>query len=213
MNKSIADIRTDYKMSSLSEKDVAIEPFSQFSRWWNDAINSKIEEVNAMTLATVSAKGIPSARIVLLKDFNEKGFVFFTNYQSDKGKEIAQNPHVCLVFFWKELQRQVRIEGIAEKISEAESDEYFNSRPLESKIGAWASHQSSIIPYRQIIDENVKRYTEVFKDEDVPRPDYWGGFCVKPNLVEFWQGRESRLHDRIQYTLDNGIWKLDRLSP
>ncbi len=213
MNKSIADIRTDYLMASFSEKDAAIEPFSQFSRWWNDAINSKIEDVNAMTLATVSAKGIPSARIVLLKDYNEKGFVFFTNYQSDKGKEIAQNPHVCLVFFWKELQRQVRIEGIAEKISEAESDEYFNSRPLESKIGAWASHQSSIIPYRQIIDENVKRYTEVFKDEDVPRPDYWGGFCVKPNLVEYWQGRQSRLHDRIQYTLDNGIWKLERLSP
>jgi len=213
MNKSIADIRTDYLMASFSEKDAAIEPFSQFSRWWNDAINSKIDDVNAMTLATVSAKGIPSARIVLLKDYNEKGFVFFTNYQSDKGKEIAQNPHVCLVFFWKELQRQVRIEGIAEKISEAESDEYFNSRPLESKIGAWASHQSSIIPYRQIIDENVKRYTEVFKDEDVPRPDYWGGYCVKPNLVEYWQGRQSRLHDRIQYTLDNGIWKLERLSP
>lgn len=213
MNKSIADIRTDYLMASFSEQDAAIEPFSQFSRWWNDAINSKIEDVNAMTLATVSAKGIPSARIVLLKDYNEKGFVFFTNYQSDKGKEIAQNPHVCLVFFWKELQRQVRIEGIAEKISEVESDEYFNSRPLESKIGAWASHQSSVIPYRQIIDENVKRYTEVFKDEDVPRPDYWGGFCVKPNLVEYWQGRQSRLHDRIQYTLDNGIWKLERLSP
>ncbi|MBX2930832.1 MAG: pyridoxamine 5'-phosphate oxidase [Chitinophagaceae bacterium] len=213
MNTSISSIRTDYKMASFSEKDAAINPFIQFTRWWNDAIISHIEEVNAMTLATVTAKGSPSARIVLLKDYSDEGFVFFTNYQSDKGKEIAQNPHVCLVFFWKELERQIRIEGIAEKVSNAENDAYFNSRPDASKIGAWASHQSSIIPYRQVIEENVKRYTEIFKDSTIERPDYWGGYCVKPNLVEFWQGRPSRLHDRIQYTLHNNIWTLERLSP
>lgn len=213
MNSSIANIRTDYKMASFSEKDAAINPFIQFSHWWEHARLSQIEDVNAMVLATVTANNTPSARVVLLKDFNENGFVFFTNYQSDKGKEIAQNPHVTLVFFWKELERQVRIEGIAEKVSDADNDEYFNSRPLGSKIGAWASHQSSIIPYRQVLDENVKRYTEIFKKGNVDRPDYWGGYCVKPNLVEFWQGRPNRLHDRIQYTLEKNLWKIERLSP
>ncbi|MCZ2299768.1 MAG: pyridoxamine 5'-phosphate oxidase [Chitinophagales bacterium] len=213
MDLSIAAIRTNYSKASFTEQDAAYSPFEQFKKWWNEAIHSNIHEVNAMTLATVNAKGTPSARIVLLKDFNEHGFVFFTNYQSDKGKEIAQNSNVALVFFWKELERQVRIEGIAEKISNEESDAYFNSRPIGSRIGAWASHQSAVIPYREVIEQNEKKYAEIFGTENVPRPDYWGGYCVKPNLIEFWQGRPNRLHDRLQYTLENNIWMMERLAP
>lgn len=213
MDLSIAAIRTNYSKASFTEQDAAYSPFEQFKQWWNEAIHSNIHEVNAMTLATVNAKGTPSARIVLLKDFNEHGFVFFTNYQSDKGKEIAQNSNVALVFFWKELERQVRIEGIAEKISNEESDAYFNSRPIGSRIGAWASHQSAVIPYREVIEQNEKKYVEIFGTENVPRPDYWGGYCVKPNLIEFWQGRPNRLHDRLQYTLENNIWMMERLAP
>lgn len=212
MSTSIADIRKDYMLQSFNEKDAATNPIDQFTNWWNDALKSNIDEVNAMTLATATKDGIPNARIVLLKGYDANGFVFFTNYLSDKGKELAQNPNACLVFFWKELERQIRIGGTVEKVSAEESDAYFNSRPLGSRIGAWASHQSAIIEYREVIEQNVTRYSEIF-GEEVPRPDHWGGYRVIPKVIEFWQGRSSRLHDRLQYTLENGNWKMVRLAP
>ncbi len=213
MHKNIADIRKEYQLQTLLETDVANDPFVQFSSWWTEALNSEIDEVNVMTLATASAAGIPSARTVLLKSVTGKGFVFFTNYNSQKGKELAENPHACLVFFWKELERQVRILGEVSKISEAESDEYFNSRPLGSRIGAWASPQSAIISSREVIEENIVRLEEQFKDS-INRPPHWGGYIVTPGIMEFWQGRPSRLHDRIQYSAaGEGGWKIDRLAP
>jgi pyridoxamine 5'-phosphate oxidase len=214
MNKQIADIRKDYQMQSLLETDVADDPFVQFNRWWDEAIKSELDEVNAMTLATASAAGIPSARIVLLKSFSTDGFVFFTNYNSHKGKELEENPFACLVFFWKELERQIRISGTIEKVSTAESDEYFNSRPVGSRIGAWASPQSSIIPSRETIEENMVKYEEEFAGEEITRPPHWGGYIVKPTVIEFWQGRPNRLHDRIQYSKQhNGGWGVNRLAP
>ena len=214
MNKDIAAIRRDYQMQSLLETDVADKPFEQFNRWWDDAITSKLEDVNAMTLATASASGMPSARIVLLKSASANGFVFFTNYNSFKGKELEENPFACLVFFWKELERQIRITGNIEKVSAAESDEYFNSRPTGSQIGAWASPQSSIIPSREAIEANIIKYEEKFAGADITRPPYWGGYIVIPKVIEFWQGRPNRLHDRIQYSKQqDGTWKFDRLAP
>lgn len=213
MKKEIADIRKDYALQTLNESDVAADPIEQFTRWWNEVTESEIDEPNAMTLATATPDGRPSARIVLLKDYDERGFVFFTNYKSHKGKEAETNPYVALVFFWKELERQVRIEGTIEKVSAAESDEYFWSRPASSRIGAWASPQSSVIAGRAILDENVQSYSAKFK-EDIPRPEHWGGFRVKPASIEFWQGRSSRLHDRIKYSkTENGNWIIERLAP
>ncbi len=214
MNHPIADIRRDYKLTSLNEGDVAADPFQQFTIWWDEAIKSEIDEVNAMTLATSTKDGFPSARIVLLKGYDERGFVFFTNYESDKGKELAANPHAALVFFWKELERQVRIEGLVERVSAEESDAYYQSRPAGSRIGAWASPQSEVISDRQIIEKNVLAYGEKFGTGFIPRPAHWGGYIVKPIAIEFWQGRSSRLHDRILYTVsDNGNWKKERLAP
>ena len=214
MNKSIAGIRKDYQMQSLLETDVADNPFEQFNRWWDDAINSELDEVNAMTLATASTTGMPSARIVLLKSATADGFIFFTNYNSHKGKELEENPFACLVFFWKELERQIRITGTIEKISAAESDEYFYSRPVGSRIGAWASPQSSVIPSRKTIETNIVKYEQEFAGTKITRPPHWGGYIVKPTLIEFWQGRPNRLHDRIQYSkTQEGSWKFDRLAP
>ena len=214
MNKNIANIRRDYQLQSLLEKDVDASPFRQFNLWWDDALKSKLDEVNAMTLATASSTGIPSARIVLLKSVSEEGFVFFTNYNSKKGKELEENPLACLVFFWKQLERQIRISGTVEKVSDAESDEYFNSRPEGSRIGAWASPQSQVISSREIIEENISKYEAGFPDGNIRRPAHWGGYLVKPAVIEFWQGRPSRLHDRIQYSLTAaGNWKIDRLAP
>ncbi len=214
MNRNIADIRKDYQLQSLLETDVAKDPFTQFGRWWDDAVNSQVEEVNAMTLATASAAGLPAARIVLLKSFSEAGFVFFTNYNSHKGKELEENPQACLVFFWKELERQVRITGRVEKVSEQESDEYFNSRPAGSRIGAWASPQSSVIDSREVIETNIAKMEARFAGSEVTRPPHWGGYIVIPAVIEFWQGRASRLHDRLQYTrTENGDWKTERLAP
>ena len=225
MSNEIADIRKDYKLASLEEVDVAANPFDQFTRWWNEAVASQIDEVNAMTLATVNATGVPAARIVLLKGYNPDGFIFFTNYESDKGKNLAQNPHAALVFFWKELERQIRIEGTVEKVSAEESDRYFNSRPASSRIGAWASPQSAVIENRMVIEQNVERYSSIFANDSIERPDHWGGYIVKPTSIEFWQGRSSRLHDRIKYTLENSAynaatdtrtdlnWKIERLAP
>jgi len=213
MNKQIADIRTDYKLKSLSESDVSNNPFKQFGIWWNEAIQANLEEVNAMTLSTASKEGRPSSRIMLLKGYDEKGFVFFTNYESNKGKNIADNPYVSLLFFWKELERQVRIEGTIEKLETEYSDEYFYSRPVGSRIGAWASKQSSVIESRTKLEADFKEFANQFDGIDVPRPDHWGGYRVVPNKIEFWQGRSNRLHDRIVYELDNAAWRIKRLSP
>jgi pyridoxamine 5'-phosphate oxidase len=213
-NKSIADIRKDYRMRSLSEGDVAPNAMTQFETWWNEAVTSEISEPNAMTLATASADGVPSARIVLLKGFDERGFVFYTNYSSFKGEQIAENPRACLVFFWKELERQVRIMGVVEKISAQESDEYFDSRPEGSRISGMISPQSSVIKNREWLEEKVNSATLQLTGKHIPRPDYWGGYRVKPAIIEFWQGRSNRLHDRLQYSLtENGEWKIERLAP
>ena len=214
MNKSIADIRKDYQLKSLLETAVADNPFEQFNRWWDDAIQSELEEVNAMTLATASATGMPSARIVLLKAATADGFIFFTNYNSHKGKELEENPFACLVFFWKELERQIRITGTIEKVSAEASDEYFYSRPEGSRIGAWASPQSNVIPSRETIEANIVKYVQKFKGAEITRPPHWGGYIVKPTVLEFWQGRPNRLHDRIQYTKQHdGGWGIERLAP
>jgi pyridoxamine 5'-phosphate oxidase len=225
MSNEIADIRKDYKLASLEEADVAANPIDQFTRWWNEAVASQIDEVNAMTLATVNAAGVPAARIVLLKGYNPNGFIFFTNYESDKGKNLAQNPNAALVFFWKELERQIRIEGTVQKVSAEESDRYFNSRPASSRIGAWASPQSAVIENRLVIEQNVERYSSIFANDSIERPDHWGGYIVKPTSIEFWQGRSSRLHDRIRYKLEtsdynaatdtrtDANWKIERLAP
>ena len=214
MAGTIADIRKNYSQKNLSEKDVEDSPIQQFSKWWDEAVASEIVEVNAMTLATASSDGIPSARIVLLKGFDTKGFIFFTNYNSFKGQQLAENPKACLVFFWKELERQVRITGLIEKISSADSDEYFSSRPAGSQVGALASPQSNVIESREWLDNNYKELESKLDGKPLQRPPHWGGYIVKPVIIEFWQGRPSRLHDRLQYTLqENGEWKIERLAP
>ncbi len=214
MQNDIAGIRKVYSQKILSEESIDVNPIIQFDKWWQEAVTSNIDEVNAMTLATASADGIPSARIVLLKGFSEKGFVFFTNYNSYKGKQLLENPKACLVFFWKELERQVRITGIVQKTSDKESDDYFYSRPLASQLGASISPQSTIIENREWLEN---KYAEVEKQnstDGIQRPSYWGGFIVQPVIIEFWQGRPSRLHDRIEYSLqENGEWKFTRLAP
>jgi pyridoxamine 5'-phosphate oxidase len=212
--ENIADIRKDYQLQTLSEADVATDPIVQFGRWWDDAVKSEIVEVNAMTLATADKNGMPAARIVLLKEYDAKGFVFFTNYNSRKGEELMQNPNACLVFFWKELERQVRITGTAKKISMEESIAYFNKRPDGSKIGAWASPQSLAVAGKAWLKETFDYYRERFKHGEIPKPPHWGGYRVKPFKIEFWQGRPSRMHDRIQYTLQaDGSWTIERLAP
>ena len=210
---SIADIRKDYQLKSLSEHEVDQNPFTQFSVWWNEAVQSEIDEVNAMALSTVTSAGKPSSRIVLLKGYDEQGFVFFTNYSSDKGQQLAQNNFAALLFFWKELERQVRIEGVVSKVSEEESDAYFNSRPLGSRLGAWASPQSQKISDREVLNKELTKFTEQFDQENIPRPAHWGGYRVRPNRIEFWQGRSNRLHDRILYEQDNENWQISRLAP
>lgn len=211
---SIADIRKDYRLQQLGEADIDKDPLIQFGKWWQDALNSKIEELNAFTLATATTEGKPSARIVLLKGYDERGFVFFTNYTSNKGHQLAHNAEVAMVFFWKELERQVRIEGVVEKVSAEESDDYFNSRPPGSRLGAWASSQSAVIENRDILDANVSKYEKMFEGEPIPRPQHWGGYRIEPTMFEFWQGRSGRLHDRMQYCLEeNGAWKIERLAP
>ncbi len=211
--RNIADIRADYMLAELTEATVGNDPIAFFDQWFIEADTAGITEVNAMTLATVDAHHSPHARIVLLKGVDERGFSFFTNYASAKGVEIGGNEHVALLFFWKELERQVRIEGTIAKLPEAESDEYFASRPVGSRIGAWASPQSEEITDRSVLDEHYARYEKAFASGDVPRPPHWGGYVVTPQRMEFWQGRPSRMHDRIVFSLENGVWGRSRLAP
>lgn len=211
---NIADIRKEYKQRVLLESDVAPDPIQQFRRWFDEAMAAGVEEVNAMTLATASAEGVPAARIVLLKGFDTNGFVFFTNYNSAKGAQLEENPRACLVFFWAPLERQVRITGLVSKTSAEESSAYYNSRPVSSRIGAWASPQSSVIAGREWLESNEQKIAASFEGKNIERPAHWGGYCVKPVSIEFWQGRESRLHDRILYTAaEDGSWKMERLAP
>lgn len=196
------------------EEEAAQNPIDQFSKWWGEAIASGIDEVNAMTLATASTDGVPSARIVLLKGFDVNGFVFFTNYNSFKSQQIRENPKGCLVFFWKELERQVRITGLIEKIDPGASDAYFHSRPPESRLGALASPQSEVIQSREWLDTHYSKLEKEWKGKEIRRPAHWGGYIVKPVIIEFWQGRPGRLHDRLQYSLqEDGTWKTERLAP
>ncbi len=216
MNESIANIRLNYSKQTLLEADVKDNPIEQFNSWWNEAIKAELSEVNAMTLATASADGIPAARIVLLKGVTPDGFIFFTNYNSFKGLHLLENPKACLVFFWKELERQVRITGLVSKTSETDSNEYFYSRPTGSQIGASISPQSTVIPNRDILENAYARLEDnVAKNlNNITRPNHWGGYIVKPVTVEFWQGRPSRLHDRLQYSLQlDGSWLIERLAP
>lgn len=207
-------LRRDYMLSSLDENSVLENPFEQFQEWFIEAQKAGISDSNAMTLATASKSGIPSARIVLLKEMSERGFMFATNYESQKGQELLSNPHAALLFYWGELERQIRIEGMVEKVSVEESYEYFNSRPRESKIGAWASKQSRVVSGRTEIDEKFNEMKMKYEGEAIPLPEFWGGFLVVPTKFEFWQGRASRLHDRVIFELQqNGEWIIKRLYP
>lgn len=214
IDKSIADLRKDYTLKDLNEKEIDKNPFIQFKIWFNQSVAAQLPEPNAMTLATCTPDGKPSARMVLLKDIDERGFVLFTNYKSQKGQEISVNPQAALVFWWAELERQVRIVGTVEKISSAQSDSYFEVRPPFSRLGAWASNQSEVIANRDVLEAQLIEFQRQYENQEVPRPPHWGGFRVIPQEIEFWQGRSSRLHDRLRYTLiDNGNWKIERLSP
>ena len=214
MNRDIASIRRDYQLASLDEASSSLHPMDQFEHWWEEAIASNIDEVNAFVLSTINAAGAPSSRVVLLKNLTPQGFVFYTNYESAKGKEIEANPLVAINFFWKELERQVRITGTIKKVSTEESEKYFHSRPLGSQVGAWSSPQSQVIPNRAYLEGLMAANEEKYKEGVVPLPPHWGGYIVHPTHVEFWQGRSSRLHDRIKYTLEaNGQWTKVRLAP
>lgn len=208
---SVADLRQTYDKGVLLESQAAASPFDQFTLWFDQALAAAVPEPNAMTLATVDASGQPSARTVLIKNFDARGFVFFTNYDSRKGHDLAAEPRASLLFFWQPLERQVRIEGTVEKVSEAESDAYYESRPVGSRLGAWASPQSQPTT-REALEANELRYREQFGD-DPPRPPHWGGYRLVPHALEFWQGRPSRLHDRLRYRLTDGQWVIERLAP
>jgi pyridoxamine 5'-phosphate oxidase len=209
----VSALRREYAREELTKRSVQSDPMAQFSSWFDEAIAAELLEPTAMTLATANADGQPSMRVVLLKGVTENGFVFYTNYLSHKGRDLAENPKASLLFFWPELERQIRIEGITERVPEAESDAYFSSRPFESQVGAWASLQSSVLRSRDEMEEHFETLRATYEGKPVPRPEHWGGYVLTPKVVEFWQGRPSRLHDRIRYRLDNGAWIIERLSP
>ncbi len=210
---SLSDLRREYRAHVLSEASAAADPIEQFRRWFEEALQAEVLEANAMTLATVTADGDPAARTVLLKDVDEYGFVFFTNYESAKGRDLTAHPRACLLFFWGELERQVRVTGQAAAVSREETTEYFHSRPRESQLGAWASPQSRVIPHRGVIDENFAALAAQHEGGPVPVPPFWGGYRVAPERIEFWQGRPSRLHDRLLYTRSGDTWTRVRLAP
>lgn len=210
---TVANLRNNYTLNQLTENNVSSDPIVQFTAWFKDALSAELVEANAMVLSTIK-DGKPSARVVLLKGFDEKGFVFYTNYNSHKGQQLASNNSACLTFFWDKLERQVRVEGYMEKVSEEESNAYFWSRPKESQIGAWVSSQSEVIESRDVLDEKLAYYQQKFADTEViPRPAHWGGYILKVESIEFWQGRPNRLHDRILFTHTGDNWKIERLSP
>lgn len=211
--QELQDLRLDYTKHSLDESDVNNDPFVQFEVWFKEALNAKVSEANAFTLSTVDEASKPHSRIVLLKGLEGKTFKFYTNYASDKGAEIETNPNVSMCFFWSELERQVRVDGVATKLPVEESETYFKSRPHLSQIGAHASHQSKEVPNRDYLDETFQKMKNSFEEGSVPKPAFWGGYGIAPTYFEFWQGRASRLHDRIAYELKNGNWTIKRLSP
>lgn len=213
MLPDILGLRKEYRQASLNEADVSADPFLQFQAWFGQACSAELPEPNAMILSTVSASGAPSSRTVLLKEFDSQGFVFFSNYISRKGREMAANPQVCLLFYWAELERQVRIEGQIEKIPVADSDSYFASRPRGSQLGAWASQQSQSLSSRQALEQALQALEAEYTGKTIPRPAHWGGYRVLPLTLEFWQGRPSRLHDRLLYRRTDQNWQLSRLSP
>lgn len=212
--KNIGDIRSEYTRASLNEDEVDRDPLHQFRKWFDEALTANVLEPNAMNLATISEQGRPTSRIVLLKGIENQCFVFYTNYQSQKGRELATSPACALTFFWPELERQIRIEGVAARVSPETSDQYFQSRPRGSQIGAWSSPQSSVIKDRHLLEQRVAEIEKKFQGmEPLPRPHQWGGYAVAPFEIEFWQGRPSRLHDRIVYTLSGDQWSIHRLAP
>ncbi len=214
MKDYLRKLRKDYSMMELNEKDAHLNPIMQFEKWMVEAANAEAQEPNAMVLSTSDEKGRPHSRVVLLRNLSEKGFSFYTNYSSDKASEIEKQPHVSLNFFWVEVERQVRVEGIAKKLSLVDSSDYFKSRPRESQISAWASPQSKQISSRESLEELWKKAEEDFKNTiEIDKPDFWGGFVVEPSMIEFWQGRPGRLHDRLRYDKKNGNWVMSRLAP
>jgi pyridoxamine 5'-phosphate oxidase len=211
--ENIQNLRQDYRAAELAEQDVDPNPIVQFQGWFKDAVNAQLYEPNVMTLATADRFGRPSARIVLLKGLNDDGFVFFTNYESSKGQHLVENPQAALVFFWAELERQVRIEGVVSKVSDEASADYFRSRPTGSQISALASPQSKVITGRSLLEDKVEALKNQYEGQEIPRPLNWGGYLVEPSKIEFWQGRSNRLHDRILYELIDGSWIINRLAP
>lgn len=210
---SIAHLRREYARARLDERDVDPDPLVQFRKWFDDARRAELPEPNAMTLATATPGGVPSARMVLLKAADERGFTFFTDYRSRKGQELEANPHAALVFFWGELERQVRITGTVSRVSREETEAYFRTRPRESRLGAWSSHQSTVLAGRETLEARLGEVSARHPGDEVPTPPYWGGYLLKADALEFWQGRESRLHDRVRYQREAGAWRIERLSP
>lgn len=213
MAPDVSDLRKEYTRAGLTESDVAPDPTEQFRRWFDEALAANLHEPNAMTVATATPDGRPSARVVLLKGFDGRGFVFYTNYEGRKGRELEENPRASILFYWGELERQVRIEGTVSRVSDKESDAYYASRPRGSRLGAFASEQSRPVENRGVLEDRLKELEREYEGRDVPRPAFWGGYRVEPGAFEFWQGRENRLHDRISYRKVRGGWKIERLQP
>lgn len=213
MTEKLAALRLDYSLASLQEEDTFDNPLLQFQKWFNEAMASEIDDVNAMALATVDTEGKPHNRLVLLKGLENDQFIFFTNYESHKGRDLAVNPFAAATFYWVPLQRQLRIEGRVEKISFEASEAYFHQRPRASQLGAWASHQSAVSSHRGELEERYAALEKQYENQVIPCPPHWGGYAITPTYIEFWQGRSSRMHDRIAYTLRNGVWVKERLNP
>ncbi len=213
MPRDVASLRKEYTRAGLAESDVAPDPVEQFRRWFDAALAAGLYEPNAMTVATATPNGRPSARVVLLKGFDERGFVFYTNYEGRKGRELEENPRAALLFYWGELERQVRVEGAVSRVSKEESDAYYASRPRGSRLGAWASEQSRVVEGREVLEGRIGDLEAEYEGREVPRPPFWGGYRVGPEVVEFWQGRENRLHDRIVYRRQGAGWEIRRLQP
>jgi pyridoxamine 5'-phosphate oxidase len=209
----LARLRKEYSRQSLDESCVDLNPFEQFRHWFEEAMKAELQDPTAMVLATATPEGKPSARVVLLKGFDERGLVFFTNYEGRKSAELTANPQAAVLFFWVELERQIRVEGTVEKTSKQESEEYFKTRPSEHRLSAWASNQSSVIPSRDFLEQKISNLKSRYGNREIPLPPFWGGFRLQPQVFEFWQGRENRLHDRVRYLLQGGVWQIERLSP